>query len=380
MTVRRKSSRLFAFFRLASAVAIGLLASFGVARAQASFEVVHAFGDGTDGRYPDGRLVQATDGNLYGTTAFGGSTSFGNGTVFRMAPDGTVAVLHSFGVDGVEPSALIQAIDGNFYGTTYDSGADGGTIVAITPDGVVTIMHSFVADYLYLALIQASDGNFYGATFYGEVFRMTPDGTVTNLHYGFQPTFPLIQATDGNFCGTDSGSGLGTVFRMTPDGTVTVLYAFTGGADGAGPSVLMQATDGNFYGTTSYRGGGSGCFGAGCGTVFQMTPDGTVTTLYVFAGETDGAVPVSMMQAADGTFYGTTAQGGGPGCFSQGCGTVFQMTPDGAITILHAFTGGTDGATPTGLIQASDGGFYGTTYDGGTFGVGVVFRLSVTPH
>ena len=146
---------------------------------------------------------------------------------------------------------------------------------------------------------------------------------------------------------------------MTPSGTVTVLHAFVGGkTDGANPqAALIQATDGNFYGTTLSGGPSDN------GTVFQMTPGGTVTVLHAFAGgTTDGANPTAaLIQATDGNFYGTTSSGGTSAFF----GTVFKMTPGGALTILYrftdGFTGGVPGAPYASLIQATDGNFYGTT-------------------
>jgi uncharacterized repeat protein (TIGR03803 family) len=176
----------------------------------------------------------------------------------------------------------------------------------------------------------------------------------TVLH-GFElpPSNPsgLFQGTDGNFYGTTANggaSGSGTVFQMTPSGTLTTLHPFTGGSDGAYPYAgLIQGTDGNFYGTT-VQGGASGR-----GTVFQMTPSGTLTTLHPFMGGSEGAYPYAgLIQGTDGNFYGTTYEGG-----ASGRGTVFQMTPSGTLTTLHPFMGGSEGAN-----------FYGTTYQGGAGG------------
>lgn len=237
------------------------------------------------------------------------------------------------------------------------------------------------------ALIQGTDGNFYGTTGYGgsacqplgcgTVFQMTTEGTIRILHAftggpdGANPAGPLVQAADGYFYGTTFGggdtsrcfgNGCGTVFRMTPAGTLTTLHVFTGGPeDGGIPTGLLEATDGTFYGMTT-RGGDLTC-GApnGCGTVFQMAPDGRITVLHAFAGDTDGAVPSeALIEATDENFYGTTSFGGA-GCTAPsqwgGCGTVFRMTPDGAVTILYAFTGGFDGKNPhAALLEADDPG------------------------
>ncbi len=387
-------------------VAAGVLAPCRTVSAQLVFQVVHAF-DGTEGGLPDAALIQASDGNFYGS-ANGGDSSSGNNcffdqrgcpTVFRMTPAGAVTVLVSFpsgyiSGDNGGSSALIQATDGNFYFTNagasrscaFNLGC--GFALRMTPGGAVTTLHAFSpAEGVFPrnALVQAVDGNFYGTVFQGAgfpgtAFRITPTGTLTVLHSfsggptdGAYSSAALIQAADGNLYGTTTQGGsanFGTVFVVTPGGSFTVLHSFSGGAtDGASPQApLIQAADGNFYGTT--RRGGP----ADLGTVFRMTPDGAVTTLHAFAGgPTDGASPLAaIIQASDGNFYGTTSQGG-----PADLGTVFGMTPAGGVSVLHAFAGGpTDGASPlAAIIHASDGSFYGTTSRGGVTGRGTVFRL-----
>jgi uncharacterized repeat protein (TIGR03803 family) len=189
---------------------------------------------------------------------------------------------------------------------------------------------------------------------------------------GGYPVAGLVQGSDGNFYGPTSAGGghnLGTVFKITPSGTLTTLYSFAG-SDGEFPFAgLVQGSDGNFYGTTEQGGANDQ------GTVFKITPSGTLTTLYSFAGS-DGAEPFAgLVQGSDGNFYGTT-QLGGLGPCTGGCGTVFKITPSGALTTLYSFAG-SDGANPdAGLVQGSDGNFYGTTHQGGANNVGTVFRLS----
>src|SRR5208282_586069 len=208
---------------------------------------------------------------------------------------------------------------------------------------------------------------------------------LTTLH-SFQP-FPngagpngLVQGSDGNFYGTAWGgtNGYGTVFKITPNGALTTLYSFSGGDDGAYPSAgLVQGSDGKFYGTTEHNGyhpapqGGS-FFGAG--TVFKITPNGALTSLYLFTGGSDGANPsAGLVQGSDGSFYGTTQYGG-----TNGWGTVFKISTNGVLTSLYSFTDGNDGMFPIGgLVQGSDGNFYGTTsYGGANLVYGTVFKIS----
>ncbi|HEV3060532.1 MAG TPA: choice-of-anchor tandem repeat GloVer-containing protein [Vicinamibacterales bacterium] len=385
MSLRLKFSRLLALTSFSLVVAAAVLAPSRMAGAQT---ILHAFGSGQFANYPGASLIQATDGNFYGTTDSGGPS--GLGTVFSMTPAGSVTVLHAFAggaTDGASPrAALIQAADGNFYGTTVGGGAfDDGTVFRMTPAGAVTILHAFAGwlgdgAYPSAALIQATDGNFYGTTFsggafsLGTVFTMTPDGSVTILHSfssasdGSSPYAALLQATDGNFYGTTSS---GTVFMMAPAGLVTVLHTFQAapGGDAILYAALIQATDGNFYSI-----GPSGPFGF-TGTIFRMTPAGVVTDLHLFTGGAmDGAHPrAALLQSTDGNFYGTTFSGG-----ASGLGTAFTMTPDGSVTVLHSFNSATDGSHPeAALVRATDGNFYGTTPSLGALGGdGRVFTMT----
>jgi uncharacterized repeat protein (TIGR03803 family) len=255
-----------------------------------------------------------------------------------MTTDGAVTALHGFtgGTDGAYPSPLIQAIDGDLYGTTESGAGGSGTIFRMTLSGNLTILHAF------------------------------------NRPVGANPDAALIQATDGNFYGTTTaggGSGMGTVFRMTPSGAFNVLHEFAGGSDGAVPfASLIEASDSNFYGTTF----------AGCvfnlGTVFKMSPGGSVTVLHAFLGSPDGLDPsAALIESTDGNFYGTTFLGG-----VSGAGTVFQMTRDGTVRILHSFNARDGGLPETALIHATDGSFYGTAHFD-SFGFGAVFRIPPTP-
>jgi uncharacterized repeat protein (TIGR03803 family) len=298
-------------------------------------------------------------------------------------------LLHSFvggSSDGSELyHVLLQASDGSFYGTTWKGGAsNGGVVFAVTASGTASVLYSF-ASTPYAGLMQAGDGNFYGTTAgggahnRGTVFKLTPGGVESTLFSfpsgGSDPYTGVIQGNDGNFYGTTGAGGSqdrGTVFELTPSGTETVLHVFpeTTTTDGQEPYAgVIQGSDGNFYGTT-YFGGSSGN-----GVVFEVTPDGTETVLHSFAGGSgDGANPYAgLIQGSDGNFYGTTYNGG-----SYGLGTVYRITPGGTETVLYSFVGGSgDGAYPeAGLTLGSDGNLYGATYEGGPGGLGAVFRLT----
>ena len=368
--------------------------------------------NGATGSSPGyGALVQGTDGNFYGTTEEGGVSGFG--TVFRVTANGTLTTLYSFCsqsgcTDGSTPYAgLIQASDGNFYGTTQYGGAGQaantngyGTVFRITPAGTQATLYSFCSQPVCTdgggpvgGVIQAKDGNFYGITTNGgangdgSVFRMTPAGMLTTLYSfcsqaqcadGMAPLGGLIQASDGNLYGTTSAGGYvapdpagGTVFRITTAGTLTTLQTFYGNDEGVFPyGRLIQASDGFLYGTTNQ--GGS----HGNGAVFRISLNGaTLTTLYSF-GNADANNPYAgLVQATDGNFYGTAPTG------ASGYGAVFRITPGGTMTTLHSFcsqAGCADGSYPfAGLIQASDGNLYGTTLAGGASGQGTIYKLAL---
>jgi YVTN family beta-propeller protein/uncharacterized repeat protein (TIGR03803 family) len=492
-----------------------------------------------DGDYPYAVLVQATNGNLYGTTVFGGANQAG--TIFQIAPTGTLTTQYSFCslancADGANPYAgLIQASNGNFYGTTANGGANGstGTIFELSSAGLTTL-YSFCSQtnctdgtHPSAGLLQASDGNLYGtaeggagpnlAWSFGTVFGMTLAGQVTTLYnfcsltecndgaypygglaesgsgilvgatnyggswlngtvftlpvslalvktpaassktaanfagighgpdlagltdlrlngratmlpassnprirtaaelarankatvkesvhvaaahvspqltsildlYGANGALPtynfLTQGNDGNLYGMTTGGGTyeqGTVFQLTPGGTLSTIYTFcslTNCIDGIEPfSGLVQGVDGNFYGTTPS--GGT----IGAGTVFEITSAGQLNTLHNFCSQpgcADGNYSeAGLVQASNGNFYGTTWAGGA----HDNAGTVFEITPAGQLTTLYNFcsqTNCTDGSNPlAGLVQASDGNLYGTTVGGGANTAGTVFQITL---
>jgi len=369
---------------------LALFAATAIALPAQTFTTLFSF-NGYDGFQPAAALVQATNGNLYGTTVVGGAS--GDGTVFRITPSGAPRKVLSFDkTDGQYIFVgVVQGTNGDFYGTTYLGGASSdGTVYKMTPSGELTTLHSFGGtdgDGPYAPLVQATNGNFYGTTDdggangSGTVFEITPGGTLTTLHSfdgtdGYMPEV-LIQATNGNLYGTTLGggaSGHGTVFEITPDGMLTTLYSFcsqAGCPDGNGPGGLVQATDGNLYGTTGGGGANSD------GTVFKITAAGTLTTLRSFDGTDGQGPPGGLVQAANGDFYGTTGFGGANGNY----GTIFEITPGGTLTTLYSFcsqSGCADGSNPAaGLVQDTNGMFYGTTQGGGAYGFGAVFSLSV---
>jgi len=349
---------------------------------------------GVDGAEPAYMaLIQGLDGNIYGTTAAGGYAFGIIGTVFKIDLQGTLTDIYEFCIlqacaDGYGPyPGLIQGADGNFYGTTYHGGFSGtntGTIFKLAPDGTLTTLYDFCmisgcpGGFLPRAqLLQTPDGDIYG-TSSATVFKFTRGNSITTLHTfctqqgcpdGSSPYAGLVQGYDGSFYGTTEQGGafqFGTVFKITPSGVFTTLHSFDYVTDGGFVySKLLQASDGNLYGTTASGGLG------GAGTIFKITPAGTLTTIYNFSGTDGGGSTAGLVQATNGDFYGTTVGGGTNGNH----GTVFKITPSGALTTLHSFNS-TDGQTPEGaLFQATNGIFYGTTAYGGTNGNGTVFSL-----
>ena len=377
-----------------------LVAVAGLSSTAAAQELItlHSF-TGDDGAHPQADLIADPAGNLYGTTPFGGAV--GQGTVFRLDSYGTVTVLYSFtgGSDGAAPVAgLIADAAGNLYGTASRGGTGTfccGTVFQLDSSGTLTVLHSFTGGSdggtPQAGLIADAAGNLYGTTSsggagYGTVFQLTPSGDLMVLHSftlsdGTYPHAGLIADAAGNLYGTtlDGGAfGYGTVFQLAPDGTLTVLHSFTR-SDGTHPFAgLLSDAAGNLYGTTQLGGAPGSCNDPdGCGTVFQLDSSGVLTVLHTFTGGSDGARPeAGLIADAAGNLYGTTR-------FFGGRGTVFQVTPSGTLTVLYSFTGGSDGAWPqAGLIADAAGNLYGTTSYGGTStscvqGCGTLFELTV---
>lgn len=355
-----------------------------------TLEVLHSFHN-FDGAKPRAELVQGTDGNFYGSTIAGADYDYG--TMFRVTPNGAMTTLVTFnGTNGRAPwSGLLQVSNGNFYGSTFYGGFNAnGNVFQMTSNGSLTMLASFTYGSSGSSprgrLGRGRDGNFYGTTEsggangYGTVFRMTTNGTLTTLvafnnANGNRPYGELVLGSNGVFYGTTvQGGGAynsGTVFQMTTNGLLTTLVSFNGNNGAYPQGTLVQARDGNFYGTTAAGGTNNR------GTVFKMTTNGVLTTLASF-NNCNGSTPVAgLIQASDGNFYGTAVSGGESSCPSgfQGYGTVFRVTPGGVLSTVISFNS-SNGVNPeTRLVQGRDGNFYGTTFAGGSYNLGTVFRI-----
>jgi uncharacterized repeat protein (TIGR03803 family) len=402
--------RIVNFAKRASAIA-ALCATIALTSPAQTFTLLSWFEESTDGGSPLAPLIQATDGHFYGTASVGGTN--GGGTVFKVNTDGKLIPIYSFCAlascaDGKSPEgALVQAPNGDFYGTTAAGGANNaGTVFRLTSTGALKTLYSFCPggtaqgcpDGLkpVAGLVRATDGDFYGTTFeggahfQGEIFEIGPTGGTPTIIYSFcgqsgctdgqQPLAPLIQAVNGDFYGTTASGGskgYGTIFVIS-SGTLTTVHNFDKSRGSRPESALVEAGNGDLYGTT-YQGGS-----LNDGAIFQITPGDTLTMLYSFCsaipvGCPDGEFPQSaLVLGTDGSLYGTTDAAGDP--INEGSGTLFQITTGGALTLLYVFcetSPCTDGAGPQGgLMQATNGIFYGTTSGGGAGG-GTFFSLSM---
>ena len=348
---------------------------------------LHDFSNGNPtGANPSSALALGPDGDLYGTAPAGGA--YGRGAAFRVTSAGTISALCSFthvNDGGYFPeTSLTLGLDGNFYSATTAGGVHGdGTIFQLTPAGAMNTLVSLQYANNSNAnqpLTLGPDGNFYGTTS-GAFFKITPAGAITYIsNPGFNSGLTL--GSNGNFYGIAGVS----IAEVTPGGASTTLYTFT---DAAGSGIeplggVIQATDGNLYGTTLLGGANEQ------GTVYRLSPAGTLMTLLSFgprpSGEfssnSDGAEPeTGLVQGSDGNFYGTTITGG-----TSGNGTVFQITPAGVLTTLYSFTalntndGNDDGQAPmSSLIEVGAGHFFGTANSGGVNGTGTIYEVTVGP-
>jgi len=346
------------------------------------------------GVHPQAALVPGPDGNFYGTTRDGGSNNLGG--IFRLNSSGALTPLISFSnTNGAAPlGGLTLGKDGNFYGTTSSGGSNfSGTVYRFSTNGTLSTLVSLGGTNggsPHGQLVAGPDGSLYGTTTIqglnnsGTVFRMTTNGVFTTLisFNGANGSFPqdgLTLGQDGNFYGTTANGGshvAGTVFRMTPTGTLTTLFSFNN-TNGANPlGGVIQGDDGALYGTTGF-GGTNLSFG----TIFKLTTNGVLTTLFNFHF-TDGEQPISKMTfGPDGSLYGTTGFGGSivndPN--GTGLGTIFRLTTNGVFTSLFQFQG-TNGSNPgASLTLGPDGNLYGSNANGGPGGGGTIFRIVLTP-
>jgi len=347
--------------------------------------------------FPPGDLVLDDSGNLYGVTQLDGAN--GLGTVFRYSPNGQYTVLHDFGggSDGADPAAgLIRDADGNLYGTTVSGGlTNQGTVFKIASDGTESVLYTFKggSDGANPSgrLTRDRHGNLYGTTLtggntdergntLGTVFKLAPDGR-EKVIYAFNdspdartPRAGVIRDAHGNLYGTTSGGGAagwGAVYKITPDGHESVLASMPDVPFSIPMGELVADGAGNLYGTTTNS----------TGTIFKVTPEGVLSTLVVFRdNHKQGQVPVStLLIDSGGNLFGTAMNGGhnekGDG---EGCGSVFKITPLGKMQTLYLFTGGgSDGCMPVGgLAPDGHGDFFGTTFFGYHGDVGTIFKVS----
>ncbi len=390
--LRRAAARLLLLTPLA---VLSIAAPHARAQVTATETILNSFNGIYAQQGGNAPLIQGKDGNFYGTLPLGGPNEAG--TVYQLTPAGAFNILYNFstGTGNTPYGPLLVGKDGNFYGTAYSGGSgNGGSVFKLTPDGALSTLYSFVfgagdGDSPRANLVQGSDGNFYGTTTFngtnpnGTVFQLTPTGVLKTL-YSF-PTgtsvYPgaLIQGSDGNLYGTTQQGGAhsaGFLYQVTLAGAFKVIYDF-GGSDGqANPSVPVQDSDGNFYGTTSGNNYSLGQTGGG--TVYKITPAGALTILHTFTGGSDGSGPNPLVLGGDGSLYGTTGQGG-----AKNDGIVFRITRAGVYTILYSFLGQSgpnddDGAGPAAaLLLGSDGNLYGTTGAGGNTNQGAAFKVTV---
>jgi uncharacterized repeat protein (TIGR03803 family) len=340
---------------------------------------LHDFNCPVDGGRPNysGIVAQGRDGNLYGTLPVGCGGSLG--TVFKITPSGTFTVIYKFTIsDGSRPfSGLTLGTDGNFYGTTQQGGTAGyGTLFKITPSGTLTVLHTF-GGYDGAQANQPpvlGKVGLYGVTPAEAAYSILPSGAfkwLSKANFTGPSSAPLVLAGNGNLYGTQwtgGSSGYGTVFKLSPDGTLTTIYTFDQ-THGASPSGLVVGSDGNLYGTA--RAGGTATNPAG--VVFKLTPNGAITVLHNFDSQSsDGASPLSgLVASSDGNFYGgTQASKGAPH------GTLFKITKGGIFSVVHTFHGSEGEYVFSAPMQHTNGIIYGTTNSGGATNNGVFWSLN----
>jgi uncharacterized repeat protein (TIGR03803 family) len=356
----------------------------------APYELVYSFkGGSTDGSNVPAGLLKVGS-LLYGMNYAGGAN--GLGTVFSITPDGVETVIYSFqgGNDGANPWADLIDVDGSLYGTTYGGGPAGsGTIFNITTAGVEKVLYAFTGNYINndgvgpMAALVKVGHTLYGTTSGGNpldtgtIFKITPGGDYAEMYYflgGVEPSNPTasLMAYNNRLYGTAYEGGFsrayGAAFEITKGGYLQTIYNFAANAaDGANPNAALINVNGLFYGTTESGGTNE------LGTVFSLTPGGVETVLHEFVGNEGG--PDGTLIDVDGTLYGTT--GAGYEKNVQFHGTLFSITPAGVYTVLHRFGRGSDGIAPLGNLIRVRNALYGTTWSGGSAGLGTVFKFKL---
>jgi uncharacterized repeat protein (TIGR03803 family) len=364
-------------------VTLALALTGGAIPAQAqTYTDLHDFnpGAGDPSNFNSGGLAQGRDGDYYGESRNGGTSS--GGTVFHVTPSGTTAVIFSFdGTDGsTELGGMTLGTDGNLYGDTYAGGsANLGVTFKVTPSGTQTVLHNFTnsgdGNGPSNDLVLGSDGNFYGTTDSNPetIYKVSSSGVFKTLHTlstseGYQGG-QLIQGSDGNFYGgmnLGGTNGQGTLFKMTSAGVLTVLHNFAGTDGAIAAPGMVQIASGEFYGATGLGGTSN------AGVIYKLTSSGKYTVLHNLNGTTDGSSVGVLTLATDGNVYGTAIKGG-----SAGCGTIFKVTASGSFSVLYNLDG-THGCTPEGyLTEGTEGLLYGIANGGGGHGSGVFFSFNV---
>jgi uncharacterized repeat protein (TIGR03803 family) len=357
------------------------------AQAPASETILHNFGlPPLSGAHPYGGLIADNYGNLYGTTAQGGI--YGAGVVFELDPKGRQTLLYAFtgGADGKTPNAgVIRDLEGNLYGTTtYGGSANSGVVYKIDTSRSQTVLHSFTGGAdggnPYATLAFDPEGNLYGTTTYGGtaslgvVFSMDRISGSEKVLYSFLggadgagPNAGVILDPAYNIYGTTTYGGAansGVIYKLDGTNHETVLYSFTGGNDGRYPYAgVIRDANGNLYGAASSA-------SQSAGVIYKLDPAGNQTVLYSFQGDANGEYPTgNLLRDPQGNLYGTTQKGG------NSYGVVFKLDAAGQLTVIHRF-GGPDGSHPyAGLILNAKGHLCGTTSSGGAVSEGVVFTL-----
>jgi len=383
MRSRRTFGRTFSY-GMKAAVAIVVIAASTSAHAGTNYKVIHNFtGSAASGSFPVGNLVADAAGNFYGVTSQSTDTSgycyhTGCGAIFKLSPTpagGWAATnLHTFtgGLDGDSPQAgLVLDAAGNLFGSTSVGGVDSlGDVFELSPTSS-------------------------GGWKYSIIYTYNPPGTG-----GEGPEGTMVVDSAGNLYGSTVGGGAegyGTIFELSPSSsgtwTKTILYSFLESSGYRPSGALIFDSAGNLYGTTQ-NGGDLTCgYGIGCGTVFELSPNGSggwsESVLHSFTGGFgEGMYPwyAGVIFDSAGNLYGTTSGGGHNSECDGGCGTVYKLSPNGSggwtEIVIHSFTG--NNGTPSAgggfpvysLIADASGNLYGNTYMGGTAGEGVVFKLT----